>query len=241
MAAASLRPGERVLDAGAGAGALTRPIAEAVGAEGRVWAVEVDPAMLRSLRADLPPQVQVVEGDLLQFPLPRPLDAVVANPPFRIAAPLVERIVDARVPRAALVLPRELVERLAAAPGSPRYGKLSVRVGVFAEAEDLGALPPRVFDPPPGVECGIVRLRARRATPEVDVATLKRVLDVAWEAWDRKAKHAFAPLAPAFRADSAALMRLLREAAWAEPATGTLPPEAFAAVARHLVEKGRTP
>lgn len=240
VAAARLKRGEIVLDAGAGHGALTRPIAEAVGEAGRVWAVEVDPNMLVALHRQIPPQVHVVEGDLLQVPIPDPLDAVVANPPFKIAAALVGRIVDARVPRSVLVLPQELVSRLVAKPGTERYGKLTVRVGVVMRADnDLGLLSKRAFNPPPGVECGLLRLRLRHDAPQVDADVLKRVLDLAWPAWDRKAKHAFAPLAPAFRADSAALMAFLKEKGWAEPPASSLPPDAFAAVANHLAENGR--
>jgi 16S rRNA (adenine1518-N6/adenine1519-N6)-dimethyltransferase len=232
--AARLRRGETVLDAGAGAGALTRPLAEVVGPEGRVVAVEIDPAMAARLRDGLPPHVEVVEADLLDVPFPEGLHAVVANPPFRIAAPLVERIVEARVPRAVLVLPRELIDRLVARPGTERYGKLTVRVALRAHAEDLGYLSRHAFDPPPDVVSGLLRLRPRDEAPEVHAATLDAVLDAAWERWDRKAKHALAPLAPAFRVDSAALMQILKEKGWAEPRACELPPEAFAAVAAHV-------
>lgn len=238
VADANLRAGETVLDAGAGKGALTRPLAEAVGPRGRVVAVELDPRMiLRLQQKELPAQVDIVEGDLMEVALPERLDAVVANPPFAIAAPLIERIVAARVPRSVLVLPRELIERIAAAPGSERYGKLSVRVQLRARAEPLGWLPLRVFEPPPNVPCGVVRLTARRDARAVDMATLDAVLDAAWEAWERKAKHALAPLAPKLRADSAALMRLLKENDWAEPVVNTLPAEAFARIAEHLAPR----
>lgn len=237
--AAALRSGDRVLDAGAGKGALTRPLAAAVGSHGRVHAVELDPGMLATLRAHVPPQVRVIEGDLMHVPLPEELDAVVANPPFRIAAPLVERIVAARVPRAVLVLPRELVDRILAAPGSERYGKLTVRVALLARADDIGYLTRHAFDPPPEIVCGIVRLRARRDAPDVDPDVLRQVLDVAWEGWAKKAKSALGPLSRTFHADGAALTRLLVEGGWAERPTSSLPPEAFAAVARYLREHGR--
>lgn len=237
--AAALEPGESVLDAGAGTGALTRPLAAAVGSTGIVHAVEVDPAMLAALRVDAPPQVRVVEGDLLDVDLPAPLDAVVANPPFKIAAPLIERIVEARVPRSVLVLPRELIDRLVAPPGSERYGKLTVRIGLLARADDLGYLSRHAFDPPPDVVSGILGLRVREEAPAFDADGLRRVLDVAWERWERKAKRALAPLPAAFRADSAAFMKLLKENGWAEPRACDLPPEAFAAVATHLREHGR--
>lgn len=240
LEAAKLQPGERVLDAGAGTGALTRPIAAAVGPTGTVLAVDVDPGMIDVLRrASLPPQVRIEEGDLLQVDLPEGLDAVVANPPFRIVAPFIERMLAARVPRAILVVPQELAERLVARPGSERYGKLTVRVGVAAAVANLGLVSRHAFRPPPGVDCSIIRVRLRSDAPPVDATVLRHVLDVAWEGWDRKAKRALSTLPTAYRADSAAFMELLKLSGWAEQPVGTLPPFAFATLSRHLKERGR--
>ncbi|MGB1696849.1 MAG: ribosomal RNA small subunit methyltransferase A [Thermoplasmatota archaeon] len=227
--AAKLLPGDTVLDGGAGAGALTRPIAAAV-APGKVYAVDVDPRMVKRLNQKPIRGTTVVEADLLEWPLPE-LDAVVANPPFKIAAPFIERV--AHVPRGVYVLPRELADRLAAKPGTKNYGKLTIRVALQADVDDLGYVPRKAFTPPPGVTCGIIRLRAREPIA-ADSLMLDAVLDAAWAAWERKARHAFAPLAPLFRADGAALASFLKEHGWAEPKTHSLPPEAFAAVAQHL-------
>ncbi len=232
--AAGLKPGDQVLDAGAGTGALTRPIAAAVAPGGGVWAVDVDPLMVEELRRNPPPGVTVVSGNLLKWPLPAALTAVVANPPFKIAAPFIERVAAAGIRRAVFVVPRELADRLAAAPGSAHYGKLTVRVGLRATVEDLGFVPRRAFTPPPGVTSGIIRLRARSDLQEVDAEMLDAVLDAAWAAWDRKARHAFGSLAQTIRADGAALAGLLSEAGSADLKTCTLPPDAFATVARHL-------
>lgn len=232
--AAALQPGERVLDAGAGTGALTRPVAEAVGPEGRVYAVEIDSAALAALQADMPPQVQVLERDLLELPFPKPLDAVVANPPFKIAAPFLERVVAAGVGRSVLVLPRELIERLVSPPGSGRYGKLTVRVALRAEVQDLGMLSRYAFDPAPTVACGFVLMRARRDVVVVDAAVLDEVLDAALTRWDRKATQTTDMLARKHRLDSAGLTGVLKASGWADLRASALPPEAFTAIARHL-------
>lgn len=227
--AAKLLPGDTVLDAGAGKGALTRPIAAAV-APGQVYAVDVDPVMVKRLNSKPIRGTTVIEADLLTWPLPE-LDAVVANPPFKIAAPFIERV--ARVPRGVYVLPRELADRLAAKPGTKHYGKLTIRVALRATVEDLGYVPRKAFTPPPGVTCGIIRLRAR-GTPDFDPEMLDTVLDAAWAAWERKARHAFGALAPKFKADGAALSTLLKENGWSDLKTSTLAPDVFGEVARHL-------
>lgn len=230
MDAASLSPGESVLDAGAGKGALTAPIAAEV-ATGTVYAVDVDPTMLKILEKKGLPGVVVEEGDLLQWPLPE-LDAVVANPPFKIAAPFIERV--AHVKRGVFVVPRELADRLVAQPGTERYGKLTIRIALRASVDDFGFVSRRAFDPAPAVTCGIIRLRAKEPVA-YDEEVLDAVLDAAWKSWDRKSRHAFSPLAHHFRTDGAALASLLKETGWGEQKTSNLAPYVFGAVVQHLM------
>lgn len=239
VSAAALNPGDHVLDAGAGKGALTRPIAAAVAPGGTVWAVDVDPEMVAALKQATPPGVTIVEHDLLEWPLPATLTAVVANPPYKIAAPLIERVMEAGVERAVFVVPRELADRLAAEPGSEHYGKLTIRVGLHAKVEDLGYLSRRAFTPQPAVTSGLIRLRARSVVPEFDGAMLDAVIDAAWDSWERKTRHAFGELAHEFRCDGAALAALLVQTGWAELKVNTLPPKAFAKIARHLARGHR--
>lgn len=239
LAASRVAAGARVLDAGAGDGAITRALASAVGPRGRVLAVELDSAMVAKLSRDLPSNVQVVEADLLEFGAPEAIDAVVANPPFKIAAPLVERFLASRVPMQALVLPRELAERLTAAPGTDAYGKLTIRVRAQASVAAHGHVPRRLFDPPPEVACDIVTIEPRPEAPRVDAAMLARVSEAAWEAWRRKTKRALAPLPAAVRADSAAFQAMLAERGFAEPLAVELAPEAYADIARWLSDHGK--
>ena len=188
--AAALKPGETVLDIGAGYGALTKPSLAAVRPGGKVVAVEKvrHPAdVLRRLR-----DVEVVHGDALQVPLPR-CDAVVANPPFRILAPLVMRLLDAGFGRAVLVVPDEMARRLAAKPKEEDYGRLTVQVGVRAKVGRLFAIPPSAFDPRPGVACAALLLQPRQdptAPPLLDA-----VLEAAWDQRQRTLRHSLAPLA----------------------------------------------
>jgi 16S rRNA (adenine1518-N6/adenine1519-N6)-dimethyltransferase len=63
---------------------------------------------------------------------------------------------------------REVGERLAAGPGDPQYGAVSVKVAFFAEAHVVGTVPPTVFVPKPKVDSALVRL-LRRPAPSVSV------------------------------------------------------------------------
>lgn len=191
--AAALKPGETALDAGAGAGSITSALAEAVAPGGSVLAVETDADAAAAVRRLQLPGVKVVEGDVLKVRLPERLDAVVANPPFRIVPALLRRLLDHGMGRAVLVVPRELSARLSAETGSEGYGRLTVEVGLRAKAKVLFPMPRKAFDPPPAVECAALSIVPRPHAPVPPLLDL--VLDAAWAAKRRTLRHSLAPLA----------------------------------------------
>lgn len=233
VAAAELQPGETVLDLGAGPGAIAERCAAAVAPRGKVLAVEVDPSLAAALRHRRLPGVEVVEGDAMALALPR-VDAVVANPPFRVAAPLLLRLLDAGCGRALLVLPRELVDRLLAPPRTERYGKLSVQVAVRARVKRLFDVPPRAFDPPPRVRASVVRLDPKPPPAGLDLGLLDRVLDAAWASRHRTLRHGLAPLAAELRLSSGRITEALRARDWAAAKPEALGPKDWADLARAL-------
>ncbi len=166
-----MRPGDRVLEVGPGLGSLTVALAEA-GA--RVLAVELDRALLPALAEVLAPwpSVRVVHADALRAPWDELLEpgrwTMVSNLPYRVAVPIVVRMLE-EVPRIAslvVMVQREVGERLVARPGDPAYGAVSVRVAYRAEGRLVRSVPARVFWPEPKVDSVLLRL-ARRARPAV--------------------------------------------------------------------------
>lgn len=168
--AADVRPGDLVVDLGAGAGAITVPLAR-TGA--RVLAVERDGRVARRLAAHVEPHqnVRVVIGDALSIPLPGRSFVVVANIPFAITAALVRRLVASPMSGAHLVVERGAALRLcASAPG--RSEPLAWQAAF--EFQRLWPVPAHCFRPPPAVDGAVARLRRRPQPPPRELAALLR-------------------------------------------------------------------
>ncbi|HLI24923.1 MAG TPA: 16S rRNA (adenine(1518)-N(6)/adenine(1519)-N(6))-dimethyltransferase RsmA, partial [Acidimicrobiales bacterium] len=169
---AGLDAADRVVEIGAGVGCLTLALAE-TGAS--VTAIEVDRRLVPLLRRVVGgAAVEVVEGDATTLDWTGLLEGggrwvLVANLPYNVATPLVADLLDsvAAVDRMLVMVQREVGERLAAGPGAPAYGAVSVKVAYWAEAHVVGRVPPTVFLPRPKVESVLVSIR-RRGAPAVD-------------------------------------------------------------------------
>jgi 23S rRNA (adenine-N6)-dimethyltransferase len=153
VAEAGVRPGDLVVDAGAGEGALT---AHLVAAGARVVAVELHPGRAAGLRRRFAEEpVTVVQADVGDLRLPRRPFAVVANPPFAASAALLRRLTapGSRLTEATLVLPAWVARRWArgAVPGAARWQRTW-------DAGVARRLPRVAFSPPPPGEAAVLFL-----------------------------------------------------------------------------------
>jgi 16S rRNA (adenine1518-N6/adenine1519-N6)-dimethyltransferase len=169
------RPGDNIVEIGPGLGALTRPLIEACG---RIAAIEIDRDLAARLTAEYPPdRLSLHETDALRFDftaLGNDL-RVIGNLPYNISSPLLFHLAqyDANVRDITVMLQREVVRRMAAAPGSAEYGRLTVMLQVRFAIERLFVVPAGAFRPAPKVESAVARLKPLgNARPHIADATL---------------------------------------------------------------------
>jgi 16S rRNA (adenine1518-N6/adenine1519-N6)-dimethyltransferase len=184
---AELGPDSHVLEVGAGLGSLTRALAER-GAS--VLAVEVDPRLAPALHEAVAglDRVRIEIGDALTVDWASLLDhpgpwTLAANLPYNVAVPVVMRVMEEE-PRVAWLLvmvQREVGERLAAGPGQPQFGALSLRVAYRCEARIVRRIPRTVFWPQPNVDSVLVSLVRRPPPVDVDEEALWTVIDAAFQ------------------------------------------------------------
>lgn len=161
------RADETVVEIGAGRGALT---ARLVRETGRLVAVEFDRDLAPVLqeRFGLHENFTLLQADALEVDFceaisPAATARVVANLPYNVSTAILQRLLAQRacLTELILMLQREVVERIAAPPGSSERGYLSVLVEAYCEAEKLFDVAPAAFRPVPKVWSTVVRLRLR--------------------------------------------------------------------------------
>jgi 16S rRNA (adenine1518-N6/adenine1519-N6)-dimethyltransferase len=186
--AASLAPGEPVLEVGPGIGTLTDALLAAGAA---VVAVEFDRALIPVLDALAVeyPTLSVVNADAVTAPpellvtsrgVPK---ALVANLPYAVAATVVLRFFE-EIPsleRAVVMVQAEVADRMAASPGTKAYGAYTVKLALRAEVTARFPVPRSCFLPPPRVDSAVICLRrVERGLDAGSLASAARAADAAF-------------------------------------------------------------
>jgi 16S rRNA (adenine1518-N6/adenine1519-N6)-dimethyltransferase len=229
-----LPAGRPVVEIGGGLGILTAALLRR--GIGPITVIERDRRLARFLSTTFGSRVTVLTGDALTLPFP-PADAVVGNLPYSLATPLLLRLFAARTPRVVFLVQREVAERLAAGPGSKRYGRLSIIAQLYGSIELFRTVGPAAFTPRPEVESRIgVHVARTEPLPVPSVPAFEEILRRLFSSRRKQLSNLLPRVVP----DGETAEGLARRAAWpddwARRRPEELPTSAFFALARVLAE-----
>lgn len=150
-----------VLEVGPGTGVLTQFL---MGKDFNLHAVEMDRESIAYLKQNFIQLTDnLIEGDFLHLDFKEitkgPL-CIIGNFPYNISTQIYFKVLENKdqITEVVGMLQKEVSERIAAPPGSKTYGILSVLVQAFYNVEYLFTVPPEVFNPPPKVNSGVIRI-----------------------------------------------------------------------------------
>ena len=187
--AAGVTEEEDVLEIGPGCGSLTKHLCRAAH---RVVSVELDGRLIPLLEAFLAEEKNwnVVQGDIMARDLGkvtaelRKPFAVVANIPYYITTPLIQRLLTSGLPisRLALMVQKEVADKILSSPGGDGWGPLAVRCQYQCEPRRAMEVPAACFTPPPKVDSTFVVLPVREepAVKVLDETTFFRTANAAF-------------------------------------------------------------
>jgi 16S rRNA (adenine1518-N6/adenine1519-N6)-dimethyltransferase len=187
VAAIAPQPGQHIVEIGPGEGAMTLPLLREAG---KLTAIELDRDLIEPLRKksrDIG-ELAIVNADVLTVDFTALAQGaslrLVGNLPYNISTPILFHCLDhaAAIADMHFMLQKEVVDRMAAAPGSKTYGRLSVMLQLRCMVEPLLKVPPGAFRPPPKVDSAVVRLTPLPASalPSVDFATIGNIVRAAF-------------------------------------------------------------
>jgi 16S rRNA (adenine1518-N6/adenine1519-N6)-dimethyltransferase len=187
------RPGQAMVEIGPGLAALTQPLAERLG---KLAVIELDRDLAARLRKHH--QLTVIEADVLKVDFAQLAAAcgserlrVVGNLPYNISTPILFHLLAfvASVQDQHFMLQKEVVGRMVARPATGDYGRLSVMLQWRYEMENVLAVPPAAFDPPPRVDSAVVRMVPRAKPAVVNEKLLSEIVQVAFSQRRKLLRH----------------------------------------------------
>lgn len=157
---------DKVLEIGPGMGVLTKYLLDK---PVETWVIEIDKESVEYLDTHYPKlHGKIFSEDFLRYDITKSFGdepfAIIGNFPYNISTQIVFRMLEMRerIPEFSGMFQKEVAERICEKKGSKTYGILSVLVQAFYDAEYLFTVPEHVFNPPPKVKSGVLRLTRKK-------------------------------------------------------------------------------
>ena len=176
---------DKILEIGPGMGVMTQFLMERPGKE--VFVNEIDGESVEYLKKNFPDlKDKIIEGDFLKLDLhklfPEEQVGITGNCPYNISTQIVFKVLKNmdKVPEFSGMFQKEVSERIAAKHGNKTYGILSVLTQNYYNVDYLFSVSEKVFNPPPKVKSGVIRLTRKEHLPDIDYNFLKKVVKTAF-------------------------------------------------------------
>ena len=157
-------PGQNLVEIGPGLGAITEPVGREID---KFTVIELDRDLAARLRThpELGSKLTIYEGDAMRFDFTQLIQEgnklrIFGNLPYNISTPLMFHLFEFHkdIQDMHFMLQKEVVNRLAAGPGTKAYGRLTVMAQYYCKVMPVLEVPPTAFVPPPKVDSAVVRL-----------------------------------------------------------------------------------
>ncbi|PWL29016.1 16S rRNA (adenine(1518)-N(6)/adenine(1519)-N(6))-dimethyltransferase RsmA [Roseivirga spongicola] len=187
-----------VLEVGPGTGVLTQFLLKEAY---ETWVVDIDKESIAYLQENFKAlEGRIIDGDFLKYDILKdtgaPL-AIIGNFPYNISSQIFFRILELRneVPEVVCMIQKEVADRIAEPPGSKTYGILSVLLQAYYDIEYLFTVKPGVFNPPPKVNSGVIRLKRNNVERlDCDEKLFKQVVKAGFQMRRKTLRNALKPI-----------------------------------------------
>ena len=172
---------DNIIEIGPGKGALTFPLVEYLE---HLSVIEIDRDLITILEAQNNQKISIYNSDALAFDFNQFSKKlrIVGNLPYNISSPLLFHLLSYKdnIIDMTFMLQKEVVERIVASPGSKSYGRLSVVIQAFFDAELMFVVPKDSFDPQPKIESAILYLKTKSAPLVQNLKPLENIVKLAF-------------------------------------------------------------
>ncbi|MCX5749972.1 MAG: 16S rRNA (adenine(1518)-N(6)/adenine(1519)-N(6))-dimethyltransferase RsmA [Candidatus Saganbacteria bacterium] len=191
--AGDIRSSDTVIEIGTGTGILTKELAKTAK---KVITFEIDRTIIEAAKEYLAghENVELINDDFLKADLGTLLSSfsntkIVANVPYYITTPVIEKILENKeqISLAILTVQREFAQRMTAKPGTKEYGSFTVFVNYHTEPKIVSYIPKSSFLPQPEVGSAIILLTIREK-PFVDVKDERSFFEVVRTSFSQRRK-----------------------------------------------------